>query len=145
MTLNSGEHVTCTFTNTEYGSITVVKDAVATRPRIRARTSRSSRRSARFALDDDADPTLSDTRPSVSLARSVHVVESLGLPGWALTGLTCTPGGDRRPRQRRRDHRPRRGRGRHLHVHEHPEQATLTIVKDALPDGPQDFAFTTTR
>ena len=32
----------------------------------------------------------------------------------------------------------------HLHQHADRDPATLTIVKDTQPDGPQDFAFTTT-
>ena len=40
-----------------------------TRP-IRARTSRSSRRSAQFVLDDDTDPSLSNSRPSVTCPRT---------------------------------------------------------------------------
>ena len=32
VTLNSGDNVTCTFTNTEFGSVTIIKNAVADTP-----------------------------------------------------------------------------------------------------------------
>ena len=98
------------------------------------------------SLDDDTDPTLSNTRTFGGLLPGQYsVAEDLGLPGWALTGITCTRGAS-----------VDLARGVIVNLvagadvactftnTQTETQATLTIVKDTQPDGPQDFAFATT-
>ena len=145
VTLNSGDHVTCTFTNTEYGSITVVKNAVADTPADQGQDFTFFTSLGTVVLDDDTDPTLSDTATfGEVLPGQYSVVESLGLPGWALTGLTCTPGGATDLASGVATIDLVAGADVTCTYTNTQSQATLTIVKDTLPNGPQDFAFTTT-
>ncbi len=52
----------CTFTNTQQGSVTVVKDTVPNGPADFAFTATNGATPAGFTLDDDADPALSNTQ-----------------------------------------------------------------------------------
>jgi hypothetical protein len=79
----------CTFTNTRRGSITIVKNAVPDDPQDFGYTTTGSGLSS-FSLDDDADPTLSNTRTFTDLVPgSYSVTETLPVTGWDLTGLSC--------------------------------------------------------
>ena len=81
---------------------------------------------ATFALDDDADPALSNSQVLTGLVdgQSYVVTEtSANQAGFSLTGLVCTGGGDDTTvdsRDRGGDDRVRRGRDDRLHVHQHP-------------------------
>ena len=93
VTLNSGDNVTCTFTNTEYGTITIEKDAIADTPADQGQDFTFFTSFGTVVLDDDTDPTLANTHTFGDLLPGQYTVaENLGLPGWALTGLTCSPG-----------------------------------------------------
>ena len=125
VSLISGDDVTCTFTNTEYGSVTIVKHAVADAPRgpgpglqlLRFVRVLPTRRRHRPDLSNSQ--TFGDLLPG-----QYSVVESLGLPGWALTGLSCTAGATDL-NTGVADDRSRRGRRRDVHVHEHAEPGDL--------------------
>ena len=94
VTLNSGDNVTCTFTNTAFGSVTVVKDAVADTPADQGQDFSFFGSFGFFALDDDTDATLANNQSFDELLPGQYTVfEALGLPGWALSQLSCTPGG----------------------------------------------------
>ena len=91
--LAAGANVTCTYTNTKSGSITIVKDAV---PDSRRRTSGSRprapvcRRSAWTTTPTRRCPT--STTFAGLLPGSYSVTEG-AVAGWALTGLDCSAGG----------------------------------------------------
>lgn len=90
LTTDSGGLLSCTFTNTQRGSITIVKDAVPDDPQDFGYTTSGAGLSS-FSLDDDADPTLSNTRTFTDLAPgSYAVTESLPVTGWDLTALQCS-------------------------------------------------------
>ena len=79
----------CTLTNTQRGSITIVKNAVPDDPTDFGFTTTGSGLSS-FSLDDDADATLSNTRSFTDLVPgSYSVTETLPVTGWDLTGLSC--------------------------------------------------------
>jgi uncharacterized repeat protein (TIGR01451 family) len=85
--VEAGETVTCTFTNTKQGTITIIKDAVPNDPQD-FEFSRSF--GANFFLDDDADPTLPNTVTFANLNAGAYTVTELGPPaGWQLTNLVC--------------------------------------------------------
>ena len=70
--LAAGENVTVRYTNTKQGSITVIKDAVPDDPQDFGYTV-SGTGLTPFSLDDDADPTLSNTQSFTGLGgRDVH-------------------------------------------------------------------------
>ena len=56
------ETVTCTFSNRKRGQIVIVKDATPDDPQDFTFTAGGGLSPASFPLDDDADPTLSNTR-----------------------------------------------------------------------------------
>ena len=92
--LNLGDDVTCTFTNAEFGSVTIVKHAIADDPADQGEDFTFFTSLGTVVLDDDTDPTLSSSHTFGDLLPGQYAVfEGLGLPGWSLTGLTCTPGG----------------------------------------------------
>jgi hypothetical protein len=80
----------CTFTNTRRGSITIIKNAVPDDAQDFGYTTSGSGLSS-FSLDDDADPTLSNTRTFTNLVPgSYSVTETLPVTGWDLTALSCS-------------------------------------------------------
>ena len=95
-----------------------------------------------FSLDDDADATLSDTKVfTVSGAGfGSKTVTEAAVAGWSNTSLVCSEG-------------TVDGSTATLEVdpgdditctYVNKQDATVTIVKDAVPDDAQDFAYTTT-
>ena len=95
-TVTSGRpaiNATCTFTNAiQKGSITIVKDAVPNGPQDFAFTTTGTGLSA-FSLDDDSDPTLSNTKTFSQLLPGSYSVTETPTTGWDLGSLTCTGGG----------------------------------------------------
>ena len=89
----AGETVTCTFTNRKRGQIVVTHECRARRcagllvHRRRRPVARS------FSLDDDLDPTLSNTRTfnDVPVGSGYSVAESVPA-GWDLASATCNDG-----------------------------------------------------
>lgn len=85
----AGANISCTITNTSNrGQITIVKDAVPNDAQDFAFTTSGTGWSS-FALDDDADPALPNTR-SFTLAPGTYTVTETALAGWSLTGLSCS-------------------------------------------------------
>ena len=143
--LNSGDNVTCTFTNTEYGSITLVENAVADTPADQGQDFTFFTSFGNFALDDDTDPTLPNSQTFGDLLPGQYTLfEGLGLPGWALTGLTCGPGGTVDLDTGVANVDLVAGADVTCTYTNTQSQASLTIVKDTLPNSGQDFSFTTT-
>src|SRR3954469_11266593 len=85
--LDPGQDITCTYTNTKRGSITIIKDASPNDPQDFAYTGLGG-----FTLDDDSDATLSNTFTSGSLTPGSYTVTETDVTGWELTGLTCDDG-----------------------------------------------------
>jgi plastocyanin len=144
--LDPGEAVVCTFTNQGIGSITVAKDALPNNAQDFGFTSTGGLSPATFSLDDDADGTLGNTRAftAIPAGTTYTVAEDADPPGWQLTDLSCLGGGGNTSTA-----------GRTATVGLDPgesvtctftdtQQASITVVKDAVPNDPQDFSFTTT-
>lgn len=74
--------------NDNDATITITKDAVPNSAQDFAFTTTGTGLSA-FSLDDDADPTLPDTRSFVVAAGNYTVTET-AVSGWSLSALTCT-------------------------------------------------------
>ena len=88
--LAAGESVSCTFTNTLNGSLTIVKDAVPNAATDFAYTASGTGVSA-FSLDDDADGTLPSTKSFTNLlAGSRTITETPAVAGWTLTNIVCS-------------------------------------------------------
>jgi len=141
----AGAELTCTFTNARSGSITIIKDAVPNSAQDFAFTATGTGLSA-FSLDDDADGTLSNIRTFTGLAPGSYSVTETALAGWNLTGLTCVD-----PDSGSTVNLGTRAATIDLDAGEtvtctytNTQQGSIVIVKDAVPNSAQDFAFTTT-
>ncbi len=88
--LDAAEAVSCTFTNTQRGSLTIIKDTVPNR-RARLRLHDDRHRAQQLPLDDDADGTLAEhedlqrTSPTASPGRSPR-----HRGGYSLSDIVCT-------------------------------------------------------
>jgi LPXTG-motif cell wall-anchored protein len=82
--LAAGENVICTFTNTEEGSITIVKDADPADDTAFGFTGDLGA----FSLSDPSGTT----KVTGGLLPGTYEVTETALAGWALTGLTCSDG-----------------------------------------------------
>jgi hypothetical protein len=88
--VGAGETVTCTFRHTKRGKIVVVKDARPNDPQDFAFSISGPSLAQSFPLDDDAEPTLPNSR-SFTVVPGGYVV-SEGDPGsmWDNAGISCT-------------------------------------------------------
>jgi len=86
--VSPGEIVTCTFTDLKRGQIVVVKDAQPNDAQDFAFTTTGTGLSS-FSLDDDADPTLSNTQVFSGLLPGTRTVSETAVAGWSLTNLVC--------------------------------------------------------
>ncbi len=87
----SSAHVICTFTNTRInnGSITIIKDAQPDNSQDFGFTTTGSGLSS-FTLDDDANPTLSNTATFSGIAAGTYTVSETATAGWTLGSIVCT-------------------------------------------------------
>ncbi len=93
VTVAAGNTPTCTFTNTKYGSITVVKDDK--NPETDAQdfgfsATGTGMTPASFTLDDDADATNSNQQAFSQLLPGSRTVSETPNSNWALTNIQCT-------------------------------------------------------
>jgi hypothetical protein len=86
--LEAGETIKCTFTNTQRGSITIIKDAQPNDPKDFAFTTTGTGLSG-FSLDDDDDNTLPRTTTFTDIKPGSYSVTESAVTSWELTGLTC--------------------------------------------------------
>ena len=143
--LDPGVNVTCTFTNTEHrhSSITIVNDAVPDSGQDFSFYTGGNGLPGTFSLDDDADATLPNTVTYDGLVEGDYTVAetsgrrvgssrtSCARPAAGPTSRTALRRSISTPARPSPAPSPTRARG------------SITIVKDAVPDDAQDFAFTT--
>ena len=137
----SGETITCVFTNTKDATVTIVKDARPDAAQDFAYTTTGTGWSD-FSLDDDADATLPSSRTFSFAAGSFgeKTITESATAGWSNTSLVCSEG-------------TVDGSSATLSVdpgdditctYVNKQDATVTVIKDAQPDAAQDFDYTTT-
>src|SRR4029079_18839574 len=88
----AGENVTCTFTNRKRGTIIVAKNAQPNDPQDFSFTAGGGLSPSSFALDDDSDPTLSNTKTYSNVTPGVYSLSESVPSGWDQTGATCDDG-----------------------------------------------------
>ncbi|MGH2705533.1 MAG: MSCRAMM family protein [Actinomycetota bacterium] len=140
--LDDGESITCMFTNTKLGSITIVKDAVPDAAQDFAYTITGSGLSS-FSLDDDNDATLANSRTFSGLLPGAYSVTETAVGGWDLTGLTCDDGSTVILANARASIDLAAGE-QVTCTFTNTNRGTIIIRKDAIPNSAQDFAYTTT-
>ena len=138
LTLAPGEDVTCTFTNTKAGSITIIKDAVPDDAQDFAYTGNITACTS-FTLDDDGNNAngTSNTKVCTVEAGTYNVAET-PVTGWTQTSATCDDGSPVTAIAV--------SAGENVTcTFVNTKQAKLHIVKSTLPDGDvTDFTFTPT-
>ena len=139
--LDVTEHITCTFTNTKPGTITIIKDAVPDDPQDFDFTGDLGN----FSLDDDADPTLPNSGTFTRDLGTYNVAETVP-PSWDLDDISCTTND---PNDTTVVNVPGGSVTIDLDGGEditctftNTKPGTITIIKAAVPDDPQDFDFT---
>ena len=134
--VSAGEIVTCTFANRKRGRINLTMDAQPDDPQDFAFTAGGGLTPGSFSLDDDADGTLSNTRSFIDVVPGSGFSLAQTVPsGWDQTGATCDDGSP--------VSNINVAAGEIVNcTFTNRKRAQLTVVKDAVPDDPQDFAFT---
>jgi hypothetical protein len=136
ISVSPGEDVVCTFTNKKRGTIIAVKDAQPNDPQDFSFSAGGGLSPSGFQLDDDSNASLSNTQTFNDVAPGSGYSLSETVPsGWEQTGATCDDGSpvsdiDVSAGETVTCTFANRKRG------------TITVVKDTVPDDPQDFTFT---
>jgi uncharacterized repeat protein (TIGR01451 family) len=141
--LDPGEDLLCTFVNTQPpGSITIVKDAVPNSATDFNFTDNISGCTL-GPLDDDSNGTLSNEDSCTSLTPGTYTVSENTPPaGWVLTNLVCSDS-DSTENIGTRTATIVVGPGENVTcTFTNTQNGSITIVKDAVPNGPTDFSFT---
>ncbi len=126
----------CTFTNQKRGRIVVVKDATPDDPQDFTFTTGGGLTPASFQLDDDANPTLSNSQTITNVAVGSGYSVSETVPaGWDLTSATCDDGSPVSNINVGPDETV-------TCTFNNRKRGQIVVVKDAQPNDPQDFAFT---
>ena len=132
----------------QLGSITILKNAVPDDAQDFAFTTTGTGLTG-FSLDDDADATLSNQKVFTSLAAGSYSVTESATAGWDLTSITCSAGGTADLAAGTANITLAEGADvtcTFVNTKEGQQAQTgsITILKNAVPDDAQDFAFTTT-
>src|SRR4029079_14450183 len=134
--VDSGEDVTCTFTDHKRGGCVVAPDSVPTDPQDSSFTAGGGLSPTSFSLDDDSDGTLSNTITLNDVPTGAGSSVAQSLPGGCTAaGATCSDGSpvgniSVSPNETV------------TCTFTNNKNAQVVIVKDAQPNDPQDFSFT---
>ena len=143
ITLAAGADVTCTITNRRRGSILIIKDAVPNSPDNFTFTITGGLTPSPFNLDDDADGALSNTQSFSSLGTfTSYTVTEAVQAGWVVTGISCNGDNNGSTDKTARTATINLDPGENVTcTFTNKVPGTITIVKDAIPNGPTDFSF----
>src|SRR5205807_603318 len=131
-----GETVTCSFNNRKRGKVVVVESSTPSDAQSFDFTAGGGLSPSSFALDDNSDPTLSNTRTFADVVPgSGYSLSETVLSGWDLTSSSCDDGStlsniDVAPGETVTCSFSNRKRGR------------IVVVESSTPNDPQNFDFT---
>jgi hypothetical protein len=143
--LDADEAVLCTFINTKHGSITTIVDALPDNGQDFSFSANSPLSPQTFVLDDDASGPLTNQRTFTGLLPSSYsVTQGADPPDWRLTGINCVGGGPNTFSAGRTATIGLDAGENVVCTFTNVKLGSITIVKDAIPDDPQDFVFDAT-
>jgi hypothetical protein len=145
ITLAPGDNVVCTFVNTQQGSITIVKDAVPNGPTaFDFSVAPATVTPSSFKLADNGSSTPFPNRQVLDgvVTGTTYTVTEASTPGFDLDAIDCTggqtatdvPGGSVAITFTAGDNI--------VCTFVNTQQGSITIIKDAVPNGPATFGFT---
>ena len=136
ISVSAGESITCTFINNHSGRIVAVKDAQPNDAQDFAFTAGGGLSPTSFSLDDDAEPTLANSRTFNDLTPSAGYSLSETVPsGWDQSSATCDDGSP----------------VSNISIaagevvtctFTNAKRGQIVIVEDSVPNDAQDFTFT---
>ncbi len=134
--LAPAENVTCTFSNRKRGKVIVVEDAQPNDAQDFSFTAGGGLSPTSFSLDDDSDGTLSNTRTFNDVAPgSGYFLSQSVPPNWDLASSTCDDGSPI-------NNISVSAAETVTCTFTSQKRGSITVVKDATPNDPQDFSFT---
>jgi hypothetical protein len=145
--LDGGESITCTFTNGQPGTITIIDDTIPDGPQNIAFVTSGGLTPTNFVLDDDADAILSNTRVYNNVLPGTYTItQNIPPAGFSLTNLVCTdPDNGTTVNLTGRETTIDLDGGESITcTFTNGQPGTITIIDDTIPDGPQNIAFTAT-
>lgn len=142
--LDPGETITCTFTNQEPGTITIIKDTAPDAALDFEFSTTGGLTPATFSLDDDADATLPNTRTFNTVPVGSYTVSETAVAGYTTT-LSCTdPSGGTSTSGSTATIDLGPGETVTCTFTNTAEPNTIVIIQDTVPNGPEDFGFSAT-
>lgn len=140
-TVEQGETTVCTFANqVKKGTITVVKNATPED----AQDFSFGGALGEFVLDDDADPTFSNTKVSGPLFPGSYTITEAVTSGWILTDISCLSGDSQTGQKEGNSVLVTLAPGENVVcTFFNKKESKLTIVKDAVNNDLEDFRFKT--
>lgn len=137
--LGATEDVTCTFLNRS-PSIKIAQDATPDAPQDFSFTGCQGAGCGPFVLDDDADPALSNSVTASGLAPGTYTITQATTANWSLSDLSCTTGEVVDLVNRRVT--ITLGTDEFAKCTFTNRTTGIRVVQDSIPDGPQDFGYT---
>ena len=138
VTVAANERVLCTFHN-QAPAITITQNSAPDDGHDFEFTGCLGTGCGTFHLDDDADPALPRSTTGEGLAAGTYTVTQSPAADWPLTSITCTTGESVDLANRRVT--ITLGAAERTACTFKNTSATLTLVEDTAPDGPQDFVL----
>ncbi len=145
VTLEEDQDVICLFTNIQQGSITIVKDSVPDGPaQFNFAVTPDTVTPSTFTLDDDGSPTPFSNSQVLDgiVTDTTYTVTETPVSGFALTAINCVGGQTVVDLANNQVAITFTAGNEIVCTFVNTELSSITIVKDAVPDGPGSFAFT---
>ncbi len=128
----------------EPGTITIIKNTVPNGPQDFNFTIVGGNLDSSFALDDDADPTLSRTKVFGELSPGTYTITEQVVVGYFLVGIAGATSFNLSTRTATVTLVAGAAVSSATVTFTNMQGGTITIVKDAVPNGPQEFSFVMT-
>jgi hypothetical protein len=140
--LDPGENIACTYTNTQTGTITIIEDTTPNGPQNFSYVT-TGLTPINFALDDDTDATLSNTRVYSNVVPGSYTVTENTASEFLLGNLACSdPDNGTTVNLSTRAATIDLDSGESIIcIYTNIQRGTITIIKDTVPNNAQNFGY----